>query len=224
VEEVLKPGFFQSFFADFFKVRYEGGEVVTYRKHWYILLQKTWKPGLAALIGLLLWFGRLMDVYTFTPMLETLLLLTMVWMGVIAWWVYDYIDWRNDTYQITPDQIIDIERKPLGKEVKKVAQLDNILSIEYKRIGLMGLFLNFGTVTVAVGTSEFTFNYVYDPSRVQQELFTKMALRQQKMKMDQLNEERERVGDWIATYHQHQDEFRTTTDKHPVSPSPEVLS
>ena len=157
VEEVMKPGFLQSFWADFFKVRYEGGGVVTYRKHWYILLQKTWKPALAAIIGLLLWFGRLMDVYTFTPMLETLLLLTFVWMGVIAWWVYDYVDWRNDTYQITPDQIIDIERKPLGKEIKKVAQLDNILSIEYKRIGLMGLFLNFGTVTVAVGTSMFTF-------------------------------------------------------------------
>ena len=179
VEEVLKPGFFQSFFADFFKVRYEGGGVVTYRKHWYILLQKTWKPALSAFIGLLLWLGRLMDVYTFTPMVETLLLLTMVWMGVVAWWVYDYVDWRNDTYQITPDQIIDIERKPLGKEIKKVAQLDNILSIEYKRLGLMGLFLNFGTVTVAVGTSEFTFNYVYDPSRVQQELFAKMAQRQQ---------------------------------------------
>jgi uncharacterized membrane protein YdbT with pleckstrin-like domain len=224
VEEVLKPGFFQSFFADFFKVRYEGGGVVTYRKHWFILLQKTWKPALAATIGLLLWFGRLMDVYTFTPMLETLLLLTMVWMGVVAWWVYNYVDWRNDTYQITPDQIIDIERKPLGKEVKKVAQLDNILSIEYKRIGLMGLFLNFGTVTVAVGTSEFIFNYVYDPSRVQQDLFAKMALRQQKKKMDQLNEERERVGDYIATYHRHQDEFRTTTGKPSVSPSPEVLS
>lgn len=224
VEEVLKPGFLQSFFADFFKVRYEGGGVVTYRKHWYILLQKTWKPALSAFIGLLLWMGRLMDVYTFTPMVETLLLLTMVWMGVIAWWVYDYVDWRNDTYQITPDQIIDIERKPLGREIKKVAQLDNILSIEYKRLGLMGLFLNFGTVTVAVGTSEFTFNYVYDPSRVQQELFAKMAQRQQRKKMDQVNEERERVGDWIATYHQHQDEFRTTTDRQSISPSPEVLS
>lgn len=223
VDEVMKPGLFQSFFADFFKVRYEAGGVVTYRKHWYILLQKTWKPALSAIIGLLLWIGRLMDVYTFTPMLETLLILTLLWVGIIAWWIYDYIDWRNDSYQITPDQIIDIERKPLGKEVKKVAQIDNILSIEYKRIGLMGLFLNFGTVTVAVGTSEFTFDNVYDPSKVQQDLFAKMALRQQKKRTDQMNEERERVGDWIATYHQHQDEFRTTTDRHQTSPGAQVF-
>lgn len=223
VDEVLKPGFLQSFFADFFKVRYEAGGVVTYRKHWFILLHKTWKPALAALVGLLLWIGRLMEVYTFTPMLETLLMLTLLWVGIIAWWIYDYVDWRNDSYQITPDQIIDIERKPLGKEIKKVAQLDNILSIEYKRIGLMGLFLNFGTVTVAVGTSEFTFDHVYDPSKVQQDLFTKMALRQQKKKTDQMNEERERVGDWIATYHQHQDEFRTNTDRKKTSPGAEVF-
>ena len=223
VDEIMKPGFLQSFWADFFKVRYEGGGVVTYRKHWYILLKKTWKPALAAIIGLLLWLGRLMDVYTFTPMLETLVLLAFVWMGVLAWWVYDYVDWRNDTYQITPEQIIDIERKPLGKEIKKVAQLDNILSIEYKRIGLMGLFLNFGTVTVAVGTSMFTFEFVYDPSRVQQDLFASMALRQQRKKTDEINEERERVGDWIATYHRHQDEYRTTTGSQRLSPDQEVI-
>lgn len=224
VDEVMQPGFLQSLFADFFKVRYEAGGVVTYRKHWYVLLQKTWKPALVLFIALLLWFGRLMDVFTFTPMLETLLLLAMVAMGVACWWIYDYVDWRNDTYQITPDQIIDIERKPLGSEIKKVAQLDNILSIEYKRMGLMGLFLNFGIVTVAVGTSEFIFNYVYDPSRVQQELFARLAQRQQKIKLDQLNEERERVGDWIATYHKHQDEFRTNTEPNPLSPSPQVMS
>lgn len=223
VDEVLKPGFLQSTFADFFKVRYEAGGVVTYRKHWFILLRKTWKPAISAAIGLLLWFGRIFEVYTFTPMLETLLILTFVWIGVIAWWIYDYVDWRNDTYQITPDQIIDIERKPLGKEVKKVAQLDNILSIEYKRLGIMGLFLNFGTVSVAVGTSTFTFEYVYDPSSVQQDLFARMAERKQKNKIDELNEERERVGDWIATYHQHQDEFRTTAQHPHRSPNPEVI-
>lgn len=203
----VKPGVLQELFADFFKVRYEAGGVVTYRKHWYILLKKTWKAGLALAVVLTLWFSRLADLYTFIPMAETLLVLTFAFLGVLGWWAYSYADWRNDAYQITPDQIIDIERKPLGKEVKKVAQLENILSIEYKRIGLMGLFLNFGTVTAMAGTTPFDFEYVYNPSQVQHDLFTRMALREQKKKTDRINEERERVGDWIATYHQHQDEY-----------------
>ena len=224
VQEVVKPGLLQELFADFFKVRYETGGVVTYRKHWYVLVRKTWKPALALVVGLALWFGQLAGVYSFVPILESLLLLAFVLLGVATWWIYNYVDWRNDTYQITQDQIIDIERKPLGKEVKKVAQLDNILSIEYKRIGVMSIFLNFGTVIVAVGTSAFHFESVYNPSQVQQDLFAKMAAHQWKKKTDTMNEERERVGDWIATYHQHQDEYRTSPVDSAASPNPEELS
>lgn len=224
VQEVVKPGLLQELFADFFKVRYETGGVVTYRKHWYVLVRKTWKPALALVVGLALWFGRLAGAYSFGPLLETLLLLAFALLGVTTWWIYNYVDWRNDTYQITPDQIIDIERKPLGKEVKKVAQLDNILSIEYKRIGVMGIFLNFGTVIVAVGTSAFHFEYVYNPSQVQQDLFARMAAHQRKKKTDAMNEERERVGDWIATYHQHQDEYKVDTGDVITSPNPDEIS
>jgi hypothetical protein len=64
---------------------------------------------------------------------------------------------------------------------------------------------------------------VYDPSRVQQDLFASMALRQQRKKTDEINEERERVGDWIATYHRHQDEYRTTTGSQRLSPDQEVI-
>jgi len=86
-----------------------------------------------------------------------------VFLGLILflWLLYDYVDWHNDIYQVTPDQILDIERKPFGTEDKKAAPLENILSIEYERIGFLGLLFNFGTVLIKVGTTTFTFDHVF---------------------------------------------------------------
>ena len=56
------------------------------------------------------------------------------------------MDWHNDIYLITPDQVVDVNKKPLGHEERQAAPLKNILGIEYKRLGIIGLLLNFGTV------------------------------------------------------------------------------
>jgi hypothetical protein len=224
VPQFIKAGFFQEFFANLFKVRIQSGNMVTYRKHWFILLAKTWKPMIFTLTTIMLWIGRLAGWYTFVPLLETLLGLAIFLLGTITWWAYNYVDWRNDIYQITPDQIIDLERKPLGKETKKVAQLDHILYTEYKRIGLMGIILNFGTVSVAVGTSLFTFESVYDPSQVQQDLFRRMAEYSLKKKTDRMTEERERTGDWIATYHNNQDEYLPLKTDDTSTPEGAIIS
>jgi hypothetical protein len=84
----------------------------------------------------------------------------------MLFWLYHYIDWSNDIYVVTSDQIFDIERKPLSREVKKSAKLENILSLRHDRIGIFGLMLNYGTVTINVGTEEFIFYGVYDPAQV----------------------------------------------------------
>ena len=76
------------------------------------------------------------------------------------WWLYQYVDWRNDIYVLTLDKIFDIERKPLTREDKREASLANILSLENARIGLTGLILNYGTVTINVGNEKLTFDYV----------------------------------------------------------------
>ncbi len=118
---------------------------------------------------------------------------------MFGWMVYQYIDWRNDIYQITNDEILDVDKTPFGKEEKKMAQLENIMAIEYKRLGIMGLLLNFGTVTINVGNSEFTFENVYDPSQVQQDLFRRMADHEYRKKQEDIRSDRERDSDWITT-------------------------
>jgi hypothetical protein len=75
------------------------------------------------------------------------------------------------------------------------------LSIEYERLGFLGVLLNFGTVKISVGGTKFDFVYVYNPSRVQQDIFRRMEERKVKKKQVESESERERLSDWILAYH-----------------------
>jgi hypothetical protein len=152
------------------QMRFEDKGVITYRKHWAVLLQSIGLPSvlLLAIAGLL---GASLSgsVTLFDPLLSVVVLLGLI--GVIGlWWLYQYVDWANDIYQVTPTQIVDITRKPLGTESREIAPLENILGTEVDRKGLAGLLLNYGTVTAAVGTAEFKFQGVFDPVGVQQDI------------------------------------------------------
>jgi len=138
-----------------FQVRFESGGVITYRKHWAVLLRVISLPSAAILftIGFIgAQLGGLVNLLS-TP--------TMLGVGVLAlgifgmWWLYRYVDWANDISQISSQQILDIYKKPLGREERKVAPLENILGTEVDRKGLLGIVLNYGDVIANVGTSQF---------------------------------------------------------------------
>ncbi|HEX9012931.1 MAG TPA: hypothetical protein VF813_05425, partial [Anaerolineaceae bacterium] len=198
---VVRPGFFQRWFASFFHIRYEEGGVITYRKHWFILLKTTWLPVLgmlAAALALLRWKGAftlLGSTVTYAVCLGALI-------ACLLWYTYNFIDWRNDIYQVTLDQIVDAEKTPLGREERKTAPLENILSIEYRRVGLLGLMLNYGTVAITIGTNKFNFETVYNPSQVQQDVFRRMNERIEARRKDEIEAQRERISDWIMVYHE----------------------
>lgn len=152
------------------QMRFEDKGVITYRKHWAVLLQAIGLPSVLLLGGAGLLGGSLSGMLTlFDPLLTAVLLLGWIG-GVGLWWLYQYVDWANDIYQVTPTQIVDITRKPLGTESREVAPLENILGTEVDRKGLLGLILNYGTVTATIGTAEFKFRGVYDPVGVQQDI------------------------------------------------------
>ena len=187
------------FFENFLKVRYQYGDVITYRKHWFILLEKTWLPFLVLLllvVLLILGWGLLLT----SPF--GLMLWSVLFFAAWLWWLYHYIDWRNDVYVVTRENIMDIERKPLAREVRKSAPLGNILSLENRREGIIGLLLNFGTVTINVGTEQFTFQGVYNPAQVQYEVFDRMFALRRRREDEQAARERERLVDWMVMYHE----------------------
>jgi hypothetical protein len=209
---VRPPGFLRRNFGYFLLMRFEEGNVITYRKYWTALLAKTWLPTLLILVDLfaimagviLAFWGRIFAAdlgFWMAIALGALLPLSI-------WWLYHYVDWRNDIYQVTDKYILDIERRPLGTEVKKSAPLESILSLEHERLGFLGYLLNFGNVTINVGEAKFVFLSVHEPARVQQDIFNRMyALRRQKEKAE-IARERDRVVQMISFYNQNVEDRR----------------
>jgi hypothetical protein len=174
---------------------------ITFRKHWVILFRKTWFPFAFGFAGLYFLMGDLTKKLT-VPLSEPVKWLLGVGVMVFfIWYMYQFIDWNNDVYQVTGDQVLDVKRTPLGREDRKTAMLENILSINYRRRGLLGVLLNYGTVNIQVGTESLVFEYVRDPSKVQREIFRRMAERQTTLKKANIDSERDRMSQWITAYH-----------------------
>jgi len=200
-DEPEEHGFLAWLFSDFIRLRYEGDGAITYRKHWFVLIKKVVVPCLLMLLGLVGMAGFLGGVLTFAPITSGLISALIVIFVSFIWIVYQYADWRNDIYRLTFDQIIDIDRKPLGKIRRRSAPLENVLSIEYERLGFWGFLFNFGTVYISVGGTKLSFDYVYNPSEVQQDIFYRMGERLEQLHQFEIDGERERVSEWIASYH-----------------------
>ncbi len=199
--ELKEPGFLAWLFSDFIRLRYEGDGAITYRKHWFVLIKKVALPIFLMLFGLVGMTGFLAGFLTFAPTTSGIIGALGLVMIAFLWMVYQYADWRDDIYQVTFDQIIDIDRKPLGKIRRRSAPLENVLSIEYERLGFWGFLFNFGTVYISVGGTKLSFDYVYNPSEVQQDIFYRMGERLEQLHQFEINSERERVSEWIASYH-----------------------
>jgi hypothetical protein len=136
-----------------------------------------------------------------------LCLLGLLYVVGFLWWLYNYVDWSNDIYQLTPKQIFDIERKPLGEEQKKSAPLESILSLEHSRDGIIQLMLNYGNVIINVGTTQFIFRGVYHPDDVHQDVSDYIEAGERRKQQKEAERDRVRMADWFATYHEQSREF-----------------
>lgn len=200
-----KPGSLRFALVNFFKVRYVVGNTITYRKHWLVLLKRTWLPTIVlllemALVVFLLW-ERLAHGEVLVSGLLSYFLFGLIYLVTLLWWGYYYLDWRDDIYRVTPDQIFDIEKKPLGRENKKVASLDSILSLEHTREGIIQLIFNYGTVIINIGQEKFIFFGVYNPDQVQQDVVDYMEARNRKKREGEAARERERMLEWLEAYY-----------------------
>ena len=218
--EPIKPAreitFWEWLFSSFLKLRFETGSVTTYRKHWLILAQHTWLPSLLLIAGVVFASAIMTNAIAFTSRRPFLIMSLFFILGILGWLIYNYIDWSNDIYQLSDDQVIDIDRKPLGKESRRSAPLESILSIEFERKGILAILFNFGTVLITVGNTKLSFDYVYHPSDVQQDIFARMAKRQETKRKIAITEERERVSEWFKVYHDETKERHTDTGAGPT--------
>jgi hypothetical protein len=182
------------------RVRFEAGDgTVTWRKHWWVLVRSTGLVS-AALGACLAGWARTLAVGGPVP--------ARAWFVVgavlAAWLVYRYEDWRNDLYVLTDEHILDVERRPFGlHEDRRQARLSQIQDIRHVVPNPVATLLNYGSVIVetAAATGSFTFDDVYNPARVQEEVFARI----ERLRTADQKAARERRGDelaeWFRAYH-----------------------
>ncbi|MBI3167504.1 MAG: cyclic nucleotide-binding domain-containing protein, partial [Chloroflexi bacterium] len=219
-ERVLKSPLWLLALQNFMQLRLEEGGKIIYRKHWLILLKQGWRPFGLMLLGIILFFWRI-GYLAFSPdhsfirinaagsySPDTLAVLIPLLLLPVGFWVwYEYVDWKNDIFMVTNDEIFDIDRKPFGKEEKRSAQIENILSTSYKRSGFIAYIFNFGTVFITVGGTQMAFEDVMDPAAVQADINRRRASRIVQKNENAGKDDRERFATWIAAYHQNMNEF-----------------
>jgi topoisomerase IA-like protein len=138
-----------------------------------------------------------------------LTILIIVLIGSFIWWVYNYWDWSNDIFQVTLEEIFDIYRKPLGREEKRSAALDNILSTEADRRGLLQIIFNYGNVYISIGKTQMDFFDVYNPTAVQLDIDRRRMARIERNRQAEVLAERERMAEFFTMYHQNTEELRS---------------
>jgi hypothetical protein len=220
-----RPNFLKIFIVNLFRQRIEEGNIVTYRKHWFVLVQQTFLPAIIfwALFGLFV--VRLYTLFASTdgfPGLDSFIVILLLFLFIVfCWWLYQYVDWTNDIFRVTEDQILDIDRKPFGTEERRAAPLDNILGTQYERIGFLGYILNFGTVYIDIGSAQFAFEDVLDPAVVQSDIDRRRLARLAAKRDADKADERNRMADWIASYHLNVDDIRQEEELRDTKPKSE---
>jgi hypothetical protein len=202
-EDTLSSNYYPDLFSRILKLRIIEKGTIIYRTHWFVFIRKTILPFLGIIMSVVFslaprygWFGLVAEG---TETYQAILIAVGIAMGI--WWLYSTMDWRNDYFLITPDQIVDVNRKPLGMEERRSAPIRNIQTIEYKRQSIFGLLFNFGTVFIRVGDVEFTFDYVPHPSYVQQEIYTRFQQLKENEKRENSDMSSERLAHWMDAYH-----------------------
>ena len=193
--------------GNLFKTRYEYEGVITYRKHLYILIKQIWFY-LLIFMGLFVYLVASATKLVEFPTFKSLLFVTGVYTLISSFfWGYRFFDWKNDRYQLTDKEIIDLDKKPLGKETRRSAPLENILSMDYQRENILQRTLNFGTVVINVGDARFDFEMVTNPSMVQKEIFEHYYAALRRREEEEAQRRRDDMVEYLAIYHEENERY-----------------
>lgn len=198
------------------------GNTITWRKHWFIWLTKTWPSILLTLTLLGLMIIASLRLSPFDALgLDAWLLALVLGLGALVaflWYVYLYDDWHKDVYIVTGDRIVDVESSSfrLRGEERREGTFDVVQNITYAVPGFFHKLLNMGSVVIeTAGTAAtFTFVNVFDPSAIQQEVFNRMVAYQERQRQQQRIREDTRTAEWVSEYHFLHLEGDHHTDRH----------
>ncbi|MCL4303393.1 MAG: cyclic nucleotide-binding domain-containing protein [Anaerolineae bacterium] len=191
------------------QVKTEGGvQVITWRKHYLILLQHVLLPVLTLLGSAYLFIATLVGLPPFNGGVWG----PLVWifglaiLGSFFWYLWEYDTWRRDVYILTNVKIIDIESTAFRLRGEKVREgsFDSIQSITYDMPNIFYRLINLGDVVIrTAGTGgHFTFKQVFNPSLVQEETFRRWDAYQRQMREKQRDDTTRQVVSVLGEYHE----------------------
>ena len=185
-------------------------EQVIWRKHWGILLVKTYRPlllclGFTVLTGLAVagWLGKYDPLGFGSSLLGWVSLgLGLLLFFALFWLFWEVEDWRNDQYIVTNTHIIDIERTPfLLNESKRQARLESIENTQSSSQGLWRNLLRLGDVTIeTAGEGTFTFLRVRNPGKVQAEIERRREAYRERVRQEGAERRRGEIVSWLSVY------------------------
>jgi CRP-like cAMP-binding protein/membrane protein YdbS with pleckstrin-like domain len=201
----------------------ENGRVV-WRKHWINLLQRTGIQALAMLLALYLLLAFALASATKSLGMESVelppvslfgfqgwlfFLLGVLSFFAILWFVYQYVDWRNDIYIVTDNEVIDVERDLaifpfffFYTESRRQASLANVQYVDLNVPGPLAMLLNYGNVIVQTAGAEgrLDFLFVGKPRRVHDEILRRLAVYQERQSEREFQERWGDMAQWFETY------------------------
>ncbi|MDY0018817.1 MAG: cyclic nucleotide-binding domain-containing protein [Anaerolineae bacterium] len=131
--------------------------------------------------------------------------------GALLWFIED---WRNDYFEITPNRVIQVDRKPLLlQESRRETTLDRIQNITSDMPGIIARMLKYGHVMMeTAGTmGKFELKWVRFPDKVRAEISKRQREYAKQQQQVQAQQRQEEMLSWFATYH-------TLKDEPPVPP------
>ncbi len=190
-----------------FKRRYQGrvedGSVITYRKHFFVLLEVTkWPIAGFLLLTAINWVLITIFAFTIGQLTAVDIIVGLVLFGWLVWQVED---WRNDTFQLTDRYVIDIDRKPFGfGESRKQAELSNVQNINSDRPNLLATVFNYGNVIIdtAGAQADIVFETVSDPNQVQSDIFRRRDRYRRQQAIKQGDQRRKEYAVLLDVYKQ----------------------
>ncbi|RPI55738.1 MAG: PH domain-containing protein [Chloroflexi bacterium] len=124
-------------------------------------------------------------------------------LATLFWLAWNWANWGNDLYIVTNDRIIDTERLPLGFRSRRTeTTFDKIQNVSFTIPGPVATIFDFGTVTIFTAGAEgkLDFSWVRDPRGVQQEIFRRIRIYEERQRRQRREDQAELLPEWFAAY------------------------
>ncbi len=218
------------------RVRVERDGTVTYRKHWVVLLQATWKPAALLTLFTVLFITRLLDAWpgfllplqqALTPGLAFVAFFVAA-LVLLAWLWWGFENWRNDLFQVTPEFVVDSKMMPLffGERTLKRAPLQNIQDVTARTPNFISRLFGMGTVVLQTAGAEgaLEWEHIYHPFAVADDVFRRVKTFQMQQEEARELEQAELLSEWFAIYHQttHPEDYAASDEEIEVEHPREV--